>query len=483
MGKKAIIKGQWLKYKQKERDRLKIPENVRWIIHKLQEAGFEAYAVGGCVRDMLLGRIPQDWDITTSAKPEDVKALFRRTIDTGIEHGTVTVMIDKTGYEVTTYRLDGEYADHRHPKAVVFTPELREDLKRRDFTINAMAYNDETGIVDEFHGKEDIQKKRIRAVGNPIERFDEDALRMLRAVRFAGQLGFSVEEETLEAIRKKADTLTHVSAERIQVELVKLLNSSGAEKLFIAQETGLTKIFFPEFDEMCETTQNNPHHYLDVAHHTMEAVRCINKIFDREYKAGTFSRTKDRSILTLAALLHDVAKPRSKSVDDKGIDHFYGHDIEGAKLAVKILKRLKFDNETIRIVSSIIRVHDNRHEGGEKAMRRFMNRVGVSNMPYLFALQEADLLAQNDYMKEEKKERLNEAKKFFAKIQKAGEAVTVKDLAITGKDLLDMGVKQGPKIGECLSWLLDKVLDEPAWNEKKTLIKLLEEEKRDVFRS
>ncbi|MBP3702725.1 MAG: CCA tRNA nucleotidyltransferase [Lachnospiraceae bacterium] len=456
-------------------EKLKIPENVRWIIHTLQEHNFEAYAVGGCVRDTLLGRVPQDWDITTSAKPEEVKALFRRTIDTGIEHGTVTVMIGKEGYEVTTYRVDGEYADHRHPREVVFTPELKEDLRRRDFTINAMAYNDRTGIVDEFRGREDMKNGKIRAVGNPLERFDEDALRMLRAIRFAGQLGFEIEENTIAAIHEKVDILRYVSAERIQVELVKLLNSKEPEKIFIAQKTGLTKIFLPEFDMMCETGQNNPHHYLDVAHHSMEAVRYVRRIFLKGMEADIFHREKDSSILTLAALLHDVAKPLCKTVDEKGIDHFYGHDKRGAELSVQILRRLKFDNETIKIVSQIIKYHDYRYDGGRKAMRRFMNRVGVDNIPYLFALQEADLSAQSEYMREEKTAKLEQAKELFLSIRQAGEAVTVKELAVTGKDLLEAGVKQGPEIGRCLACLLDMVLENPELNEREHLLELLKE--------
>ena len=240
--------------------KIKLPDNVKMILDRLHEAGFEAYAVGGCVRDSILGRIPGDWDITTNALPQDTKKLFKRTIDTGIEHGTVTIMVGKEGYEVTTYRIDGKYEDSRHPSEVTFTKNLTEDMKRRDFTINAMAYNDEEGIIDRFGGMEDIEKGLIRCVGNPKERFSEDALRIMRAVRFAAQLNYSIEDETKNAISELADTLKNISAERIQTELVKLLLSDHPERLMTAYELGITKVILPEFDRCMETPQNNPHH-------------------------------------------------------------------------------------------------------------------------------------------------------------------------------------------------------------------------------
>ena len=249
-------------------NRIELPKHVNHIIHRLQEHGFDAYAVGGCVRDTLLGRVPQDWDITTSATPERVKQLFSHTIDTGIEHGTVTVMLEHVGYEVTTYRIDGEYEDGRHPKEVTFTDNLKEDLRRRDFTINAMAYNDERGLVDVFDGVGDLEHHVIRCVGDARERFTEDALRMLRAVRFAAQLDFSIEEETKEAVRLLAPTIAKVSAERIQMELVKLLCSGKPALLETAYDLGLTAVFLPEFDRMMQTPQHNKHHCYSVGQHT-----------------------------------------------------------------------------------------------------------------------------------------------------------------------------------------------------------------------
>ena len=253
--------------------KINIPQKAAQILKTLNAAGYEAYVVGGCVRDSILGREPGDWDITTSALPEQVKELFRRTVDTGIQHGTVTVMMDKEGFEVTTYRVDGEYHDGRHPDAVTFTRSLEEDLKRRDFTINAMAYHPEHGLVDLFGGMEDIGKRIIRCVGNPVERFTEDALRMLRAVRFSAQLGFTVEENTKAALARMSGNLEHVSAERIQTELVKLLVSDHPDYLRTAWETGLTREFLPEFDACMETEQNTPHHCYTVGEHILKVLQ------------------------------------------------------------------------------------------------------------------------------------------------------------------------------------------------------------------
>ena len=247
---------------------IQIPEKAKYIIETIQNAGFEAYVVGGCVRDSILGRCPEDWDITTSARPEQVKQLFRRTIDTGIQHGTVTVMLDKEGFEVTTYRVDGKYEDSRHPKEVTFTPNLEEDLKRRDFTINAMAYNETEGLIDIFGGLKDIEAKLIRCVGNPEERFGEDALRIMRAIRFSAQLGYEIHEDTEAAIRKLAPTLQKISAERIQVELTKLLVSPHPDTLREAYDMGVTKVILPEFDAMMETPQKHKHHKYNVGEHT-----------------------------------------------------------------------------------------------------------------------------------------------------------------------------------------------------------------------
>ena len=279
--------------------KIELPRKVVLIIKNLQRHGYDAYAVGGCVRDSILNRKPEDWDITTSAKPEQVKRIFRRTVDTGIEHGTVTVLIGKDGFEVTTYRVDGLYEDGRHPKEVTFTSRLEEDLKRRDFTINAMAYNDDERLVDAFGGMRDLNYHLIRCVGDPKERFSEDALRILRAVRFSAQLAFPIEPETAEAIKSLAPNLEKISAERIQAELVKLLVSDHPERIQDACELGITKVVLPEWDDMVGVKQNTPHHKYDVAAHTVHALQNV----------------KNDKVLRLTMLFHDMGKPVMKTTD------------------------------------------------------------------------------------------------------------------------------------------------------------------------
>lgn len=450
---------------------ISIPEKVSYILNQLREHHFEAYAVGGCVRDSVLGRVPVDWDITTSAKPEEVKRIFRRTIDTGIAHGTVTVMLDSEGFEVTTYRVDGKYEDHRHPEKVEFTPNLEEDLKRRDFTINAMAYSPEGGLVDLFGGMEDIRGRCIRCVGDPVERFTEDALRMLRGVRFAGQLGFEIEAGTLAAMQKCAATIGNVSAERIQVELTKLLVSDEPEKLLIAEETGLCRTFLPEFSEMLRTEQNNPHHCFNVGEHALHAVKNVQQIYKQSGKGiGAAVGYKSRVMLVYAALLHDAAKPAYRKTDENGIDHFHGHDMAGSEMAHRILKRLRFDNDTVHMVSKLIRFHERRYDGNRRTLRRMVSQAGTETMPYLFMLQEADVRAQSSCQREEKLARIEEGRRMFSEIRENDEPVSVRELAVTGTDIIELGVRPGPQVGEMLRELLQIVLDEPEKNSRELLL-------------
>ena len=432
-----------------------LPENVKNIIAVLENHGFEAYAVGGCVRDTLLLREPGDWDITTSARPEEVKALFSHTIDTGIEHGTVTVMMNREGYEVTTYRIDGEYEDARHPKEVTFTSNLIEDLKRRDFTINAMAYNDCVGIVDEFDGIGDLNKGVIRCVGNPMERFSEDALRMLRAVRFAAQLGFSIEENTKVAIRTLAPTIAKVSVERIAVELVKILTSNHPEEIRTAYELGLTQIFMPEFDRAMETPQNNIHHMYSVGEHTIEALKNV----------------QPEKNIRLVMLMHDLAKPVVKTTDEQGQDHFRGHTQAGADMAKMILRRLKFDNATIDLVSKMVKHHDDRPEK-PTSVRRMFSAIGVENVPMLLEMKRADLLGQSTYQREQKMSLVDYYEAQYQECMKEKTCLTKKDMAINGSDLIAMGMKQGRAVGEVIDQLFEMVLDTPALNEKEKLTEL-----------
>lgn len=431
-----------------------LPEEVRKIIGVLKERGYEAYAVGGCVRDSLLGREPDDWDITTSAKPQEIKALFRRTVDTGLQHGTVTVLMGHNGYEVTTYRLDGEYEDGRHPKEVAFTDNLVEDLKRRDFTINAMAYSEFGGLVDVFDGAGDLRRGIIRCVGDARERFAEDALRILRAVRFCAQLGFSMEAQTMEAIRELSANLRLVSAERIQVELVKLLVSPHPGYLRQAWELGVTGVILPELDLAMKTPQNNPHHIWSVGEHTLKALE--------EVRAD--------KVLRLAILLHDLGKPLVRTTDEDGIDHFYSHPQEGAELARDILKRLKFDNDTLCKVVSLVRYHGTRPQPSEKNVRKHVNQVGEALYPLLLEVQRADAMAKNPETRQKRLRQLEQIQEIYQGILERKECLSLKDLAVKGGDLIQDGMEPGKEIGRVLNLLLEHVLEEPAHNTKEYLM-------------
>lgn len=433
---------------------LELPEKVKKIIDILEEHGKEAYAVGGCVRDSLLGRTPDDWDITTSATPEEVKQIFRRTVDTGIAHGTVTVLMGGEGFEITTYRVDGEYEDSRHPKEVTFTASLEEDLKRRDFTINAMAYNPREGVVDYFSGIQDLKNKIIRCVGNPVERFTEDALRILRAVRFSAQLGFEIEEQTRAALRQIAPNLQHVSAERIQAELIKLLLSNHPDYLRIAYETGITREFLPEFDACMQTQQNTPHHCMNVGEHILCSMKNI----------------KSDKVLRLTMLLHDIGKPVVRKTDDTGRDHFKMHGPEGEKMAGKILRRLKMDNDTIKKVEKLIKWHDYRPLPELVQVRRAVYLIGEDLFPLYLEVQKADMLAQSMYKREEKIKRLNGVAACYCEICEKNQCVSLKGLAVTGKDLIEAGYVPGKEIGLTLQALLDEVLENPELNKKEILL-------------
>ena len=436
--------------------KIQLPEKVNQIICTLQEHGYEAYAVGGCVRDSILGRIPDDWDITTSATPLETKALFARTFDTGIEHGTITVLLDKDAFEVTTYRVDGEYEDSRHPKEVTFTRCLKEDLLRRDFTINAMAYNDSEGLVDIFGGIEDLNNKTIRCVGDARARFGEDALRILRAVRFAAQLGFEIEEETREGIRELAPTLANISAERIQVELIKMLVSPNPDLMRTAYELGITKVILPEFDAMMETSQETPHHMYSVGEHTLRAIEVV---------------PADK-VLRLAMLFHDIAKPLMKTVDENGCAHFKMHDLKGADMTKEILRRLKFDNDTLNKVVKLVRYHDYRIPADPRSVRRAMNKVGEDLFPLYHEVRQADTLAQSIYLREEKLQNLAEVWGTYEEILEKNECVSLKALAISGSDLIANGMEPGKEIGRVLNALLELVIENPEYNTKETLLQM-----------
>ena len=433
---------------------IQIPEQVNYILSRLNEAGYEAFVVGGCVRDALLDREPHDWDITTSALPSQVKEIFGRTIDTGLKHGTVTVMKGGEGYEVTTYRVDGVYEDGRHPKEVTFTPNLREDLQRRDFTINAMAYGVKEGLVDLFGGRQDLENGVIRAVGDPMQRFSEDALRIMRAVRFSAQLGYEIEKETLIAASVLAPNLRKISSERIREELEKTLMSDRPDLLTTAWKAGITKEFLPEFDLCMETPQNNPHHCYTVGEHTLKGVSLIRK----------------DKVLRLTMLLHDAGKPACRTTDEKGIDHFYGHQAKSREMANVILRRLKYDNDTIRKVTVLVGYHDLAVRLTEPAVRKAVVKVGEDLFPLFLEVKQADLLAQSTYQRQEKQENMDKLGELYAGIIERGDCLNLKNLAVKGSDILACGVQPGRQVGEILSRMLDEVLDVPAHNDREYLL-------------
>lgn len=443
---------------------IELPQKVRVILDRLRQGGYEGYAVGGCVRDALLGRIPHDWDITTSAKPLETKSLFERTIDTGIQHGTVTVMIDHEGFEVTTYRIDGEYEDSRHPKEVAFTANLIEDLKRRDFTINAMAYNETDGLVDEFDGVKDLKEKKIRCVGDPRERFGEDALRILRAVRFSAQLGFCVEEKTKEAVRELAPTLRAISAERIQTELVKLLLSPNPQMMRDVAELGITSVVMPEFDEALER-------------------RRILSLKEGKALSDTEEKREDgRWFFNVACFC-----PPEKSIRLAAILWILGENAEkSAQRTLEVLRRLKFDNDTIEKTVTLVRFHDLRVEPEKTAIRKAIYEVGEERFPALLMLWRAELEAKEsgkEFMaagqstgekavlcQESAQEKLRQIEKLYEEIIKDGDCLSLRMLAVTGRDLLDAGMKPGKEVGERLTKMLFDVLEHPEHNTKEYLL-------------
>ena len=439
--------------------KIEMPQAVKEIIERLESAGYEAFAVGGCVRDAVLGRVPADWDITTSAMPEEVKGLFSRTIDTGIQHGTVTVMKDHVGYEVTTYRIDGEYEDARHPKEVSFTSNLVEDLKRRDFTIIAMAYNDRVGIVDEFDGIEDLEKGIIRCVGEAKDRFGEDALRMLRAVRFSAQLGFKIDETTKEAINELAPNLEKISAERIQAELVKLLVSDHPEYLREAYETGITAVVLPEFDDIMKQEQNDAFHENTVGEHTLRSLLQV----------------ENDKVLRLTMLFHDVGKPMTYSRTEEGVTRFFGHPDISSDMSREIMRRLKFDNDTTDKVKKLTAVHDLFIKNAPNRVRRAMSKVGKELFPYFLKVRKANILAWKEDAQEKALADLKELTDIYEGILERGECVCIKELVVDGKDLIAAGVQQGKQIGEILNELLEIVLEEPEKNKKETLLNYVKE--------
>ena len=435
---------------------IQLPKPVKIILNTIKQAGHQGYIVGGCVRDALMGRFPKDWDIATSATPDQVKKIFLKTYDTGIKHGTVTVRMNNESYEVTTYRVEGEYKDHRRPSVVNFVGQIELDLARRDFTINAIAYHPDQGLVDPYGGMKDIKKSILKAVGNPEERFTEDALRILRGIRFSAQLGFTIEEKTLRDMIKCSSLLEYISKERIRDEMMKILLSDCPDKFRKMYKWGLLQYVLPELIPSFTTPQHHPHHVYDVGIHTIKAVEQVPQ----------------EAILRLAMLLHDIGKPATHTRDKEGIDHFFGHVPIGVKMTKKILRRLRFDNATIMKVTALVEYHDFhiQEKVTRTSIKDVLSKIGEELFEKLLIIQRADALAQNPNKLPPKLKKLEETRVIFEDIIRQKECYRIKDLAINGKDLVLLGIKEGKMIGDLLQEALEYVIKHPARNNKEHLL-------------
>ncbi len=435
--------------------KIALPKNVKTVIECLEKNNFEAYIVGGCVRDSILGLTPHDWDICTNAKPQQMKQCFEKfnTFDSGIKHGTISVVIDKQVYEVTTYRIDGEYTDNRHPESVTFTNDITKDLARRDFTVNAMAYSELNGVVDPFCGKEDLSNGIIRCVGNPDERFNEDALRIIRALRFASVYDLKIEKNTSDSIFKNAHFLSNIAVERIATEFNKLLCGEGAENILNAYRDVIS-VFMPEIKPTFDFEQYSKHHDKDVWRHTTRTVSSIEK----------------NPILRMTMLLHDIGKPEACEMGENGYCHFIGHPKISEEKADAILHRLKYSTDFIETCLLLIKYHDVRYNGTKKQMKHIMSAIGEKNAEYLIKVQRADILGQSEYMREEKLSKLDKAGKVYQEVLADKECFTLKQLAVNGNDLIKAGITDGKTIGRILSLLLDLVIEEKIINEKSQLL-------------
>lgn len=435
-----------------------IPSGALEILRRLNDSGFESFVVGGCVRDRLRGITPHDWDITTSATPDEMKEVFggERIIETGIRHGTLTIRGgDGQFYEVTTFRVDGEYKDGRHPESVGFVRDVEEDLARRDFTINAIACDAEGRIKDPFAGQEDIKAGVIRCVGDPDKRFEEDGLRILRALRFAAVTGFEIEDCTSGAIRRNVDLLDNISSERINTEFTKMLLGEHVLDVLLGYKEVVTKII-PELVPAIGFEQNSIWHEYTVYEHIMRAVAA--------YKG-------DDECIKVALILHDVGKPACYSEDPDGRGHFYGHDLESVKIAGPVLDRLKFSNVQKDRILKLIRYHDIRVEPTEKACRKALGKLGIDFMEELAHVKRADITAQSEYSRSREYQKIDEVLKIARDIASSGACLNLKDLKVDGKDLMEeLNVPSGPLVGKILGALLEKVIDEDLPNERDALL-------------
>ena len=441
--------------------KINIPSDANEIIHTLQNHGHSAYVVGGCVRDSILGRTPHDWDICTSATPNEMLEIFkdRKVIETGLQHGTITVVVNGEPYEVTTYRIDGVYSDNRRPDSVTFTDKLVEDLRRRDFTINAMAYNDTEGLIDPFNGLEDIKWQKIQCVGSVKDRFSEDALRILRAIRFASQLDFTIIPSTDWEIHQQYKNLENISIERINSEFCKIASSdSFCVQLLLYKD--VFSLFIPELKDMIDFPQNNPYHDYDVFGHTIHAVE--------------HCESEDLTV-RLSVFFHDFGKPHSYQDGEDGIRHFKGHGKVSAEITDNIMKRLRFDNETRNNVVELVYYHDATFEVGKKYVKRWLNKIGEEQFRRLLEVRKADILGQKPDFEQSRIDKVNTIGQILEEVLQEDECFSLKYLAVNGKDLISVGYKSGRQLGAALQGLLDCVIGEEVNNNKEELLKLAKE--------
>ena len=432
-----------------------IPNGAQNIIDTLEASGYEAYVVGGCVRDSLLGIVPHDWDICTSAVPSEIESCFedRRIVETGLQHGTVTIIEDGVSYEVTTFRIDGKYSDSRHPDKVTYTKDIDSDLSRRDFTFNAMAYNERVGLIDPFGGAFDLIRGEISCVGNANDRFKEDALRIMRALPFASTYGFTISERTNEAIHINKKLLNNIAAERIREELCKIVMGKGVLGVLLNYSDIIATII-PEIEPCIGFQQNNPYHQYTVYDHIAHAVS---------------NYSGDDQSVKLALLLHDIGKPLCYTEDEKG-GHFYGHGVYCHDVAEKVMERLRFDNRTSDEVLTLVLYHDAIIEPTTKAIKRWLNKIGPQRFCQLMDVRMADILAHTKGTQASRVDKCNMVKAVLEQVIEEEQCFSISDLAINGHNIMDLGVPEGKRVGEILKKLLDAVIAEDIENEHTALV-------------
>ena len=439
--------------------KIELPDKIVFVLNTLEAAGYEAFVVGGCVRDCVLGIEPQDYDVTTNALPEQTLECFSgyTVIKTGIKHGTVTLVLDGENIEITTYRIDENYTDNRHPETVRFTSNLKDDVKRRDFTVNSMAYNPKFGLVDYFGGLEDARKGVISCVGVPDVRFNEDGLRVLRAIRFASVLGFKIDDSTAKSVHKSKSLLLNISAERIFSEFKKMLCGQSAPSV-LREFVDVVGVFIPEILETVGFEQHTRYHCYDVFEHILS---CIGNV-------------EPDHILRLAAFFHDIGKPNTFSLDDSDNGHFYGHNEVGEEIASRVLLRLKADNYTRNAVKFLVREHGRQIENTSKSVRRLISKFGFNGSVMLLKIKRADIIALAPEYRAVGAAKIDALEETVLKIYRSESCFSVKSLHINGSDIITLGVNEGKEIGEILNRVLDAVLNEEVINERESLLKFAE---------